>query len=40
MTGMTRETVTRVIDKLQKDGEITILKDRLVRLTQGFFEKI
>jgi len=40
MTGMTRETVTRAIDKLQKDGEITILKDRLVRLTQGFFAKI
>jgi CRP/FNR family transcriptional regulator len=40
MTGMTRETVTRAIDKLQKDGEITILKDRLIRLTQSFFAKI
>jgi CRP/FNR family transcriptional regulator len=40
MAGMTRETVTRVIDKLQKDGEIIIHKDRLVRLTQSFFTKL
>jgi CRP/FNR family transcriptional regulator len=38
MAGMTRETVTRVLDKLQKDGEITILKDKLIILTRVFFE--
>ena len=38
MTGMTRETVTRVLDKLQKDGEITILKEKLIALKKVFFE--
>ncbi len=38
MAGMTRETVTRVLDKLQKDGEVTILKDKLIALKQSFFE--
>jgi CRP/FNR family transcriptional regulator len=38
MTGMTRETVTRVLDKLQKDGEITVLKDKLIALKKGFLE--
>lgn len=36
MTGMTRETVTRVFDKLQKSGEITVLKNRLIRLKPDF----
>ncbi len=40
MAGMTRETVTRVIDKMQKDGDITVLKDKLIGLTTGFFESI
>jgi len=38
MAGMTRETVTRVLDKLQKDGEIGVLKDKLIALKQSFFE--
>jgi len=36
MTGMTRETVTRVIDKWQKEGEISILDDKLIRLNPSF----
>jgi len=39
MTGMTRETVTRVIDKWQKSGEITILKDKLIRLNPSFHKR-
>lgn len=34
MTGLTRESVTRVLDKLQKDGEITVLKNKRVCLTE------
>jgi len=40
MTGLTRETVTRVIDKWQKDGEITILKDKFIRFKKGFLAKL
>ncbi len=36
MSGMTRETVTRVIDKLQKSGEIAVLKNKVIRLTPDF----
>ncbi|VAX34668.1 transcriptional regulator, Crp/Fnr family [hydrothermal vent metagenome] len=36
MSGMTRETVTRVIDKLQKSGEIAILRNKVIRLTPDF----
>ena len=39
MTGLTRETVTRVIDKFQKNKEITILKDKYIRLSSNFFQK-
>ena len=39
MSGLTRETVTRVIDKLQKSKEITILKNRLIRLSHDFLQK-
>ncbi|GBD95788.1 MAG TPA: Crp/Fnr family transcriptional regulator [Nitrospirae bacterium] len=39
MTGLTRETVTRVIDRLQKNREITVLKDRLICLTPAFMQK-
>ncbi len=39
MTGLTRETVTRVLDKLQKNNEITILKDKYIRLNKIFFQK-
>lgn len=36
MTGMTRETVTRMIDKWQKDGEISVLKNRFIHLSSHF----
>lgn len=36
MTGMTRETVTRVIDKWQKDGEINVLKNKFIHLSANF----
>jgi CRP/FNR family transcriptional regulator len=36
MAGLTRETVTRVIDKLQKDGEITIMQKKSIRLNSRF----
>lgn len=39
MAGLTRETVTRVIDKWQKDGEI-ILKNRLISLSPEFLQKM
>ncbi len=39
MTGLTRETVTRVLDKLQKNEEIAILKDKYIRLSKNFFQK-
>ena len=32
MTGLTRETVTRVLDKWQKSGEIQILKNKYIQL--------
>jgi len=36
MAGMTRETVTRVIDRWQRDGEINILKNRFIHLNNHF----
>ncbi len=36
MTGLTRETVTRVLDKLQKNKEIVILKNKAICLTPAF----
>jgi CRP/FNR family transcriptional regulator len=36
MTGMSRETVTRVIDRWQKEGEITILENRHIQLNPSF----
>ncbi len=36
MAGLTRETVTRVLDRLQKDGEIAILKNKFIRLNSSF----
>jgi CRP/FNR family transcriptional regulator len=36
MSGLTRETVTRILDRLQKDGEITIRKDKTICLSQFF----
>jgi len=39
MTGLTRETVTRVLDRWQRAGEITILKDRFIRLNSNFMQE-
>ncbi len=39
MTGLTRETVTRVIDKLQKNKEIIIFKNKSICLTHNFIQK-
>lgn len=36
MTGLTRETVTRILDKWQKSGEIRILKNRFILLRPEF----
>jgi CRP/FNR family cyclic AMP-dependent transcriptional regulator len=39
MTGMTRETITRIVDKWQKNGEITVLKNKFIRLNPVFLKK-
>ncbi len=39
MAGLTRETVTRIIDKLQKDEEIAVLKNKYIRLNSKFMQK-
>lgn len=36
MTGLTRETVTRVLDKWQKNGEIQVLKNKFIQLRPEF----
>lgn len=36
MTGLTRETVTRVLDRLQKSGEIEILENKFIQLKSEF----
>ncbi len=36
MTGLTRETVTRILDKWQKGGEIKILKSKFILLKPEF----
>jgi CRP/FNR family cyclic AMP-dependent transcriptional regulator len=36
MTGLTRETVTRVLDKWKKNGEIKMTKDKFIHLNQEF----
>jgi len=40
MTGLTRESVTRVLDKLQKDGEITVLKNKRICLSHKFVKNV
>lgn len=40
MVGLNRETVTRVIDKLQKDGAITVRKDKKIILHPSFFKAL
>ncbi|MEJ2253354.1 MAG: Crp/Fnr family transcriptional regulator [Nitrospirota bacterium] len=39
MAGITRETVTRVLDKMQKDKEIAVLKNKAIRLSPDFLQK-
>ena len=39
MAGIARETVTRVLDKWQKDKEIAMLKNKFIRLNNGFIER-
>jgi CRP/FNR family transcriptional regulator, cyclic AMP receptor protein len=39
MTGISRETVTRVIDKLQKDRELSIDENKLIHLKEKFFQR-
>lgn len=39
MAGLTRETVTRVLDKWQKSGEITILKNKFIHMKPNFLHK-
>ncbi len=38
MSGLTRETVSRVLNKWQKDGEITILHNKSILLNEKFLE--
>jgi len=37
MTGLTRETVTRILDKWKKTREITVLEGKFIRLNPEFF---
>lgn len=39
MAGVARETVTRVIDRLHKDREITVMKNKSILLGHGFLQK-
>ena len=39
MAWLTRETVTRVLDKWQKSGEITILKNKFILMKPDFLHK-
>jgi len=36
MTGLTRETVTRVLDRWKKSGEIRVLRNKYIQLTPEF----
>jgi len=39
MVGLTRETVTRIIDKWRNNGEIKVLKNKLILLSPDFLQK-
>ncbi len=39
MTGLTRETVTRAMNKWQNNGEITTLENKFIRLDLDFLQK-
>jgi len=38
MTGITRETVTRILNKWQKEGEISVLKNKYIQLKPEFLK--
>lgn len=38
MTGLTRETVTRVIDRWLEQGDVVVLKDRTIHLKDSFLK--
>jgi CRP/FNR family transcriptional regulator, cyclic AMP receptor protein len=40
MAGLTRESVTRVLDRWKGDGEIAVLADRRIRLSPAFFRAV
>lgn len=40
MVGISRETVTRIIDKWQKDGDIKIFRNKGILLKNEFFQKM
>lgn len=40
MTGVTRETVTRVINEWKKHGDLTVLESKLLHLDNNFFAKL
>jgi CRP/FNR family transcriptional regulator len=40
MTGLTRESVTRVLDKFQRDGGITVLKNKRICLRHHFLKDV
>jgi CRP/FNR family transcriptional regulator, cyclic AMP receptor protein len=39
MTGLTRETVTRILNKWQHSGRITILENKFIQLNSGFYRE-
>ncbi len=39
MSGLTRETVTRVLDRWQRDGDVKVLKEKHIFLGPGFFKE-
>jgi CRP/FNR family cyclic AMP-dependent transcriptional regulator len=40
MTGLTRETVTRILNKWENGGKITILENKLIRLNSDFAKEL
>jgi len=40
MIGISRETVTRIIDKWRREGNIKILKNRKILLTDNFLKNL
>lgn len=40
MTGMSRETVTRIMNRWRKDREISTVNNRYIRINQAFLDKV